>query len=68
MPVIVRRRQVQRAVKSERAGHAPTDISLVQNPPNKWRWFGNDGHYYCAEQNAKTDAIALAVNGQLKRI
>jgi hypothetical protein len=46
----------------------PTVISLVQNPPNRWRWFGNDGHWYSVERVNKTTAVGDATSGLLKKI
>lgn len=68
MPIIVRRREVQRAGYSQKTGHSPTKITLTQNPPNRWRWYGDDGHYYSVERNSKTTAIGDATSGLLKKI
>jgi hypothetical protein len=69
MSLPVRRRVVQRATIRQSNSMQLTTLTLVQRPPNTWRWFGNDGHFYSPGRNAKTTAINDAINGGiLKRL
>lgn len=69
MPIPARTRQVQRAaLKSTVNGKAPTVLTLLQNPPNNWRWFGNDGHYYSQGRASKAVAITDATGGSLRKL
>lgn len=56
-------RRINRVRKSSATGQAPTLVSLVENPPRSFYWFGNDGHKYSLVRDHKTTAINDMVNG-----
>lgn len=62
------RRKVNRALLSCSNNKLLTRITLIEDPPNTWRWRGNDGRDYSLKRSDRTTATNDAINGLLKRI
>ena len=69
MSIPARTRQVNRVSHKPGNNMEPTVLTLTQNPPRSFRWFGNDGHWYSPARDHKTTAINDMVNGtNIKKI